>query len=93
MRRKMVEEQIADFVRDMAATGCEILAVGDDSYVVADAHLPDDVYAAIEPEIERISQKYGQRDHLQHQIAAYLRSIGLIYPASGPHEQRRSPSA
>ncbi|UDF31902.1 UNVERIFIED_ORG: hypothetical protein LHK14_22950 (plasmid) [Roseateles sp. XES5] len=85
MRRKMTEEQIADFVRDMAATGCEILAVGDDSYVVADAHLPDDVYATIAPEIERISQKYGQRDHLREQIAAYLRSIGRIYPASGPH--------
>lgn len=77
----MTEGEIPDFVREIAATGCEILAVGEDSYLVADAHLPDDVYEAIEPEIQRISEKYGRRDHLMVQISAYLRSIGRIHKA------------
>ncbi len=79
MKKTMTREEIPDFVREIAATGCDILAVGEDSYVVADAHLPDDVYEAIEPEMQRISEKYGRRDHLMVQISAYLRSIGRIY--------------
>ena len=79
MARTMTEAEIPDFVREIAATGCDILAVGEDSYVVADAHLPDDVYEAIEPEIRRISEKYGRRDHLMVQISAYLKSIGRVH--------------
>lgn len=79
MGKTMTEDEIPDFVRDIVATGCDILAVGEDSYVVADAHLADDVYEAVEPEIQRINEKYGRRDHLMEQIAAYLQSIGRIY--------------
>ena len=79
MRRTMTEDEIPAFVQEIAATGCNILAVGEDSYVLADADLPDDVYDAIEPEIQRISEKYGRRDHLRLQIAAYLHSIGRVY--------------
>ncbi len=78
-KRTMREEEIPDFVRDIAATGCDILAVGEDSYVVADGHLSDDVYATVEPEIRRISERYGRRDHLMARISAYLRSIGRIH--------------
>lgn len=36
-RMKMMrEDQIPDFVREIAATGCDIRAVGDDAYVIAD---------------------------------------------------------
>lgn len=83
--RMMTEDQIPEFVRDIAETGCDIWAVGEDAYVIADADLPDDVYDAIEPELIRISSKYGQRDHLLLQIVAYLHSIGRSYPPPYRH--------
>ena len=79
MSRTMREDEIPAFVEEIAATGCNIAAVGDDSYVLADAHLPDDVYDAVEPEILRISEKYGRREHLRLQIVAYLHSIDRVY--------------
>ncbi|MBD9372798.1 hypothetical protein IB238_09220 [Rhizobium sp. ARZ01] len=82
----MTEDQIPDFVREIAATGCDIRAVGDDAYVIADVDLPDDVYEAIEPELLRISAKYGRRDHLLLQIVAYLKSIGRVYPEDSKTE-------
>lgn len=83
--RKMTGDQIPEFVQDVLATGCDIRAVGDDAYAIADAHLPDEVYDAIEPELERISEKYGRRDHLRLQIVAYLQSIGRTQPSSHLH--------
>ncbi|MCJ8521154.1 hypothetical protein ABID21_004207 [Pseudorhizobium tarimense] len=75
----MTEKQIPDFVSDIVATGCDIRAVAD-FYVIADADLPDDVYEAVEPELMRISETYGERDHLKAQITNYLYSIGRCYP-------------
>lgn len=80
----MREDQIPDFVREVAATGCDICAVGDDSYVFGDADLPDDVFEAIEPELDRISEVYGERDHLLPEIVEYLHSIGRSYPPPSP---------
>ena len=79
MSRTMREDEIPAFVAEITATGCNISAVGEDSYVLADAHLPDDVYDAVEPEILRISEKYGRREHLRLQIVAYLHSIDRVY--------------
>lgn len=81
----MTEDQIPEFVRDIAETGCDIRAVGEDAYVIADADLSDDVYEAIEPELIRISSKYGKRDHLLLQIVAYLHSIGRSSPPPYRH--------
>lgn len=78
--REMTEDEIPEFVREVAATGCDIRAVGDDAYVIADADLSADAFEAIEPELLRIFAKYGRRDHLLLQITAYLISIGRCYP-------------
>jgi hypothetical protein len=78
--RMMTEEEIPDFVRDVAATGCDIRAVGSDSYVFGDADLSWEVYQKIEPELKRIADKYGSRDHLFYHIVHYLHSIGRSYP-------------
>lgn len=78
--KKMREDQIPDFVREIAATGCDIRAVYDDAYVIADADLPEDIYQEIEPELRRIDKAYGERDHLLLQIVQYLHSIGRSFP-------------
>ena len=78
--KMMREDDIPDFVRDVAATGCDIWAVGNDSYIFGDADLPWEVYQEIEPELNRISDEYGSRDHLFYDIVRYLHSIGRSYP-------------
>lgn len=75
----MQEDQIPDFVREVAATGCDTCAVGNESYAFGDADLPDDIYEAIERKLDRISDVYGDRDHLLPQIVEYLHSIGRSY--------------
>lgn len=82
---EVTEDDIPEFVNEVLATGCEILAIGDDGYVIADCHLPEEVYHAMEPALAQIADKYFARGHLKSQIVEYLRSIGRIYPPSEPH--------
>lgn len=72
---KMQEVQIPDFIIEVAATGCDICAVGHDSYLVGDADLSDEDYERIAPILSEIGDRYGKRDHLRLEIIAYLRSI------------------
>lgn len=65
---------------DVAATGCNICAVGDKHYVCGDHHLPHEVYMTIDPEFELIDEECGNRDHLLPQIVQHLHSIGRSFP-------------
>ncbi|CAN7713405.1 MULTISPECIES: hypothetical protein [Ensifer] len=71
-RRQMNASEIPAFVVDVIEAGCNICAVGHESYVLGDI---DEQHAAIE-ELERIREKYGDRDPLKLEIVAYLWSIG-----------------
>ncbi|HEV7435824.1 MAG TPA: hypothetical protein VGO22_13270 [Pseudorhizobium sp.] len=81
----MTEDQIPEFVSEVLATGCDILAIGDDGYVIADCEIPDDIYETVEPALARICVKYFARDHLRYQIVAYLHSIGRAFPPPPRH--------
>lgn len=82
---RMTEDQIPDFVRDIAATGCDITAVMGVGYVIGDSDLTDEEYEVAAPELRRISERYGERDHLLNEIASYLVSLGWFIPVrSGP---------
>lgn len=71
-RRQMKASDIPAFVVDVIEAGCNICAIGDESYVIGDI---DEQDAAIE-EIERIGEKYGDRDLIRLEIVDYLWSIG-----------------
>lgn len=81
----MTEDEIPQFVDEVLATGCDILAIGADGYVIADCDLPEDVSKAAEPALERVTDKYFARDHLKDQIVEYLHSIGRTYPPQPRH--------
>jgi len=73
----MTEDQIPSFVQDVADTGCDIVAImGGAGFHFGDADLSPQDYEVAEPQIQAICDKYGQRDHLTSEIAAYLVSIG-----------------
>ncbi len=79
--KMMTEDQIPDFVQDVADTGCDIVAVmGGTGFLFGDADLSPKDYAAAEPQILAIAEKYGRRDHLISEIAQYLVSIGRYAP-------------
>lgn len=63
-RRQMNASEIPAFVVDVIEAGCNICAVGHESYVLGDI---DEQHAAIE-ELERIREKYGDRDPLKLEI-------------------------
>ncbi|MBD9519267.1 hypothetical protein IB262_05085 [Ensifer sp. ENS02] len=69
--RKMKPSEIPDFVSEVIKAGCDITAIGHDKYVLGDIEEQD---AAID-ELDRIGEKYGDRDHLKLQIVAYLWAI------------------
>jgi hypothetical protein len=77
----MTEDQIPDFVREVAAIGCEIIAVlGTGGYLIGDADLSVDDYDIAAPKLREICDRYGDRDHLVAEIAEYLISIDRYYP-------------
>ncbi|MBD9635494.1 hypothetical protein IB277_04150 [Ensifer sp. ENS07] len=77
-RRKMKPSEIPDFVAEIIKTGCDITAIGHDKYVLGDIEEQD---AAID-ELDRIGERYGDRDHLKLQIVSYLWSIGRFIEVS-----------
>lgn len=70
---------IPAFVKDVIETGCNITAVGDRSWLCGDADLPEAESLALQPRLEAINQRYGERTHLKAEIIAYLISIGRVY--------------
>ena len=77
----MIEEQIQDFVHEVAAIGCDMTAVlGSGGYLIGDADLSIEAYEIAAPKLREICVRYGRRDHLVLKIAEYLISIGNYYP-------------
>jgi hypothetical protein len=75
----MVEDDIPTFVEAVIATGCDITAIGDHSYTIGDADLPEPERFKMQLELEDIGVRFGERDHLKAEIITYLHSIGRSY--------------
>lgn len=71
-RRLMKASEIPDFVDEVIAAGCDISAVAHNMYVIGDVEEQEQA----KEELDRIGEKYGDRDFLKLEIVAYLRSIG-----------------
>ncbi len=71
-RRQMDPGEIPAFVDDVIEAGCDICAVGHDSYVISEI----EEQTATKEKLDRIVEKYGNRDALRWEIVAYLWSIG-----------------
>lgn len=71
-RRQMEASEIPAFVVDLIEAGCNICAVGNESYVLGDI---EEQHRAGD-ELDRITEKHGDRDPLKLEIVAYLWSIG-----------------
>ncbi|WP_085028465.1 hypothetical protein [Ensifer aridi] len=71
-QKLMKASDIPTFVADVVKTGCDICAIGHDRYVLGEI---DEMDAAAD-ELDRIANKYGDRDFLKSEIVGYLRSIG-----------------
>lgn len=76
--RQMKASEIPAFVVDVIEAGCDICAVGHQSYVIGDIEEQD---SAIE-ELGRIGERYGDRDPLKLEIVSYLWSIGRFIEVS-----------
>ncbi|APG93118.1 hypothetical protein SAMCFNEI73_pA0141 (plasmid) [Sinorhizobium americanum] len=77
--RLMLESEIPAFVDAVIEAGCDICAIGHDSYVLGDLEEMD----AAADELARIDEVFGDRDFLLLEIVAYLRSFGR-YLEPGP---------
>ncbi|MGH0364920.1 hypothetical protein NKZ04_22010 [Sinorhizobium meliloti] len=77
--RLMLESEIPAFVDAVIEAGCDICAIGHDSYVLGDL---EEMVAAAD-ELDRIGEVFGDRDFLRLEIVAYLRSLGR-YLEPGP---------
>lgn len=71
-KRVMKSDEIPDYVAEMIAAGCDICAVGHFTYVTGDMNPSE----AARNKVERIGEKYGDRDPIRQEIATYLWSIG-----------------
>ncbi len=71
-QKLMKASDIPTFVDDVVKIGCDICAIGHNRYVLGEI---DEMDAAAD-ELDRIGNKYGDRDFLKSEIVAYLRSIG-----------------
>ncbi|WP_318036882.1 hypothetical protein [Mesorhizobium sp. AR02] len=74
--KQMREEDIPAFVREVAATGCDICAVGPGYYSLGDSDVPRGKRRGLYKKLAEIEVRYGSRDYLRYEIAAYLTSIG-----------------
>ncbi|WP_430246516.1 hypothetical protein ACQY1M_25145 (plasmid) [Neorhizobium sp. DAR64861/K0K2] len=80
----MTEEQIPEFVDAIIATGCPICAIGHEFYVLGEIDVPDQDFDRVVKEVQAISKRYGERDHLRPQIVEHLRSIGRFIELEQP---------
>ncbi|WP_234823138.1 hypothetical protein [Ensifer adhaerens] len=71
-QRQMDPGEIPAFVVDVLEAGCDICAVGHDSYVISEIV----EQTATKEKLDRIIEKYGNRDALRWEIVGYLWSIG-----------------
>ncbi|WP_313618759.1 hypothetical protein [Agrobacterium sp.] len=83
--KMMDEDDIPAFVDAVLATGCDIVAIGDNAYTLGDADLPEPRCDEVQDELEAITQKFGERNHLKDEIISYLHSIGRIYRQDTSH--------
>lgn len=81
---RMSPDDIPAFIDEIVATGCEPTAVGD-GYIIGDSDLPEPQCDDIQPVLLEIGERYGSRDHLVAEIAAYLTSVGRFYPMPTTH--------
>ena len=82
--KTMAQADIPLFVQDVINTGCDICAIGHDGYVVGDSDLSEEEYGIAAPELQRIKERYGDRDLLRQEIAEHLRSIGRYVDLGSP---------
>ncbi|WP_037088627.1 hypothetical protein [Neorhizobium vignae] len=75
----MTHDEIEAFVAAMIEAGSNIQAIGTVGYVVAEPVDPDDKEA--DRRIELVSRAFGERDHLKHEIIAYLTKNGRVVRA------------
>lgn len=91
----MQEKDIPVFVQSIVDLGCNICAIGHFGYVFGDVDLPPAQREAIQPQLRRIAEIYGERDYLVAEVIAYLWSIGRyveIGPQTGANDGSRSSS-
>jgi hypothetical protein len=80
--KQMQEEDIPAFVQDVAATGCDICAIGRTHYAMGDADVPRGKRRGLYKKLKEIDVRYGTRDHLRNEIAAHLVSVGRYIAVS-----------
>lgn len=81
----MLKSEIPAFVEAVIEAGCDICAIGHDCYVLGDLEEMD----AAADELERIGEKFGDRDFLLREIVAYLRSIRRYLDPGSPAQHWR----
>ncbi|MET2832771.1 hypothetical protein [Mesorhizobium shangrilense] len=89
--KRMREEDVPAFVREVAATGCDICAVGPGYYYLGDSDVPRGKRTGLYKKLDEIQARCGNRDYLRYDIAAYLASIGR-YIDPPPTQTDASPS-
>lgn len=85
--KRMQENDIPAFVQEVAATGCDICAVGPAYYTMGDSDVPRGRRRGLYKKLAEIDARYGSRDHLRYQIVAHLASIGRYIDAPPPDEE------
>ena len=60
-----------------------------ESYTIGDADVSDEDYERVAPVLDEIEDRYGERDHLNAEIIAYLRSIGRFIDLDDVYAMRQ----
>lgn len=82
--KQMSPDDIPAFIDEVMATGCRPIAVAN-GWIIGDADLPEPQCFRVQPVLQSIGEKYGNRDHLVEEIAAHLRSMGMSYAMPSTH--------
>lgn len=85
--KRMREKDIPAFVQEVAATGCNICAIGPAHYFLGDADVPRGKRRGLYKKLKDIDARFGSRDHLRNKIASHLRSIGRYVDAPSPEAE------